>query len=159
MLKFRSFIERVFPRVQCAGTLPHWPPDISSGLSESDIENCYLSIIGHCMQRLLVPKSSIDVKVQRTGIASNGLTSFSGYIRVLRWDPVLTPVILQNIPVIEARVRDVAAASVMLQHTDFSGLWFQASSNIVGSPKVLMGLPAQVFQWQGGPRPPEPLTT
>jgi len=155
MLKFRGFIERAFPRLQATEA---WP-DVASGLNQADVESCYLSIIGHCMQRLLEPKSNIDVKVQRTGIAANGLPSFSGYIRILSWDPELTPAILQNIPVIDARVRDVAAASVILQHTDFAGLWFQASSKTAGSPKVLMGLPAQVYQWQSGPRPREPITT
>ncbi len=72
-------------------------------------------------------------------------------MRVVRWDPVVTPVLLQNMPVIDARVRKLVDASVILEHTHFAGLWFQAASTTEGAPSKLAGLPAEMIHQAGGP--------
>jgi hypothetical protein len=56
----------------------------------------------------------------------------------------VTPVLLQNMPVIDARVRKLANASMILEHTEFAGLWFQAGSSSKGSPTSLFGMPLEL---------------
>ena len=143
-----SFIDRVFskrrgPRAQASG--------VSSELTSSDIENYYLRIIIDCLKRMLVPSEAVEVGVRRAGIGPTGLTAYAGYVRMLRWDPVLTPVLLQNMPVIDARIRKVVDASVILEHTHFAGLWFQAISGTPGAPTTLVGMPAELVHQPGGP--------
>jgi hypothetical protein len=104
------------------------------------------------MRRMLVPDEDVEVSVHRAGTGPSGLSSFAGYVRLLRWDPIVTPVLLQNIPVIDARIRKVVGASVLLEHTHFAGLWFQATSAIEGSPTSLLGL-ASELKSQPGPVP------
>jgi hypothetical protein len=117
---------------------------ISSELTTSDIENYYFRIIADCLRRMLVPPDSIQIRVKRAGVGPSGLTAFAGYVRILRWDAVLTPVLLQNISVVDARIRKVVDASVILEHTHFAGLWFQATSGTQGAPQALGGiLPAE----------------
>jgi hypothetical protein len=139
----KKIINRVLGR---ASEFPPSPPAsvVSSQLTHSDIENYYLKIIAECLRRLLVPADSIEIGVKRSGTGPTGLTAFAGYVRILRWDPLLTPVLLQNAPVIDARIRKVVAASVILEHTHFSGIWFQATSSTLGAPKALVGLPAEI---------------
>jgi hypothetical protein len=93
---------------------------------------------------MLVPPDTIEVGVKRAGVGPSGLTAFAGYVRILKWDAVLTPVLLQNMPVIDARIRKVVDASVILEHTHFAGLWFQASDATEGAPKQLLGVPAEI---------------
>ena len=89
-------------------------------------------------------------RVRRAGVGPTGLTGFAGYVRILRWDPVMTPVLLQNLPVIDARIRKVVDASVILEHTHFAGLWFQATAHAENVPQALVGMPAElVHQPQG----------
>jgi hypothetical protein len=123
---------------------------VSSELSHSDIENYYLRIIVDCLRRMLVPVDSIEVGVKRSGSGPAGVPAFAGYVRITKWDPVVTPVLLQNMPVIDARIRKVANASVILEHTHFTGLWFQATSDTEGSPKALLGLPCELIHQPGG---------
>jgi hypothetical protein len=139
----KKMIKRVFARKPGG---PAAPPlsAVSSQLTHSDIENYYLKIIAECLRRLLVPADSIEIGVRRSGTGPAGLTSFAGYVRILRWDPLLTPVLLQNSPVIDARIRKVVDASVILEHTHFAGIWFQATSSTLGAPKLLVGLPAEL---------------
>ena len=123
---------------------------VSSELIASDIEKYYLRIIVDCLRRMLIPTESMEVGVKRSGIGPSGLTAFAGYVRLLKWDPVLTPVLLQNMSVIDARIRKVVRASVILEHTHFAGLWFQATSSTEGAPKVLVGLPRELVHQPGG---------
>ncbi|MEP6790514.1 MAG: hypothetical protein ABI907_04040 [Ramlibacter sp.] len=125
-------------------------PAVSSQLTTSDIEDYYLRIINDCLKRMLVPADAIELAVRRAGIGPGGLTAFAGYVRILKWDPVLTPVLLQNMAVIDARIRKVVAASVILEHTHFSGLWFQSTDSTEGAPRVLVGLPAELIHQSGG---------
>src|SRR6185369_11871940 len=108
------------------------------------IENYYLKIIAECLRRMLVPADAIEIGVRRSGTGPTGLTSFAGYVRILKWDAVLTPVLLQNMPVIDARIRKVVDASVILEHTHFAGLWFQATTATEGAPRQLLGMPAEL---------------
>jgi len=146
----KTIINRVFARKE----EPQHPPVshsvLSSELSTSDIENYYLRIIIDCLRRMLVPADNIEVGVKRAGVGPTGLTAFAGYVRILKWDAVLTPVLLQNMPVIDARIRKVVNASVILEHTHFAGLWFQATSSTEGAPKALIGLPAELIHQPGG---------
>ena len=137
----KSMIGRLFER-----KAPQLAASNSSQLTNSDIENYYLKILGECLRRMLVSPDSIDVEVRRAGTGPTGLTAFAGYVRILRWDPVLTPVLLQNMPVIDARIRKVVAASVILEHTHFVGIWFQATSSTQGAPKTLLGVPAEIVR-------------
>lgn len=121
---------------------------ISSELTTSDIETYYLRVITDVLRRMLVPADSVEVGVKRTASGQEGLPSFSGYVRILRWDPVM-PVLLQNLPVIDGRVRRIVAASVILEHTSFQGLWIQAASTIQGAPEVLTGMPAALVRQPG----------
>jgi hypothetical protein len=123
---------------------------VSSELTASDIENYYLRIIIDCLRRMLIPVDSMEVGVKRSGTGPTGLTAFAGYVRLLKWDPVLTPVLLQNMSVIDARIRKVVRASVILEHTHFAGLWFQATTATEGAPKVLEGLPRELVHSPGG---------
>ena len=59
--------------------------------------------------------------------------------------------LLQNLPVIDARVRKVVNASVILEGTHFAGLWFQAGSGTEGAPKSLLGLPCELIHQPGAP--------
>jgi hypothetical protein len=149
----KTIINRVFskkeePRPAAA---PH--SGVSSEMTTNDIENYYLRIIVDCLRRMLVPIDSVEVGVKRAGVGPTGLTAFAGFVRLLRWDPVLTPVLLQNMPVIDSRIRKVVDASVILEHTHFAGLWFQATSSAEGAPKALVGLPAELVHQAGaGPQ-------
>ncbi|MEO7391256.1 MAG: hypothetical protein ABIU58_03715 [Ramlibacter sp.] len=98
---------------------------------------------------MLVPSDSIYLRVRRSGTSAQGLTSFAGYVRILKWDPVVMPVLLQNLPVVDARVRKMVDASVILEGTHFSGLWFQANNDAAGSPKSLVGLPCELVHHAG----------
>lgn len=136
------------------------PPDpaaqhshLSSELSQGDLENYYLRIIQDCLKRLLVPADNIEVRVKRAGVGPSGLTAFAGYVRIRKWDPVLTPVLLQNMPVIDARIRKVVDASIILEHTHFAGVWFQATSKTEGAPRDLLGVPAELVHQPGGAVP------
>jgi hypothetical protein len=75
-------------------------------------------------------------------------------VRILKWDPVLTPVLLQNMPVIDARIRKVVDASIILEGTHFAGIWFQAAANTEGAPKTLLGIPAELVHQPGGATAP-----
>ena len=145
----KAMISRVFSRKEEASRSPVANSAVSSELTNSDIENYYLRIIADCLRRMLVPADSIEVGVRRAGTGPNGLTAFAGYVRILKWDPVLTPVLLQNIPVIDGRVRKVVNASVILEATHYAGLWFQATSSTEGAPTTLLGLPAELVHQPG----------
>ena len=146
----KTIINRVFPRKEESSPPAALPSHISSELTASDLENYYLRIIVDCLRRLLVPPDSMEVGVKRAGVGPNGLTAFAGYVRILKWDSVVTPVLLQNMPVIDARVRKVVDASMILEHTWFAGLWFQATANTEGAPKALLGVPAELVRQPGG---------
>jgi hypothetical protein len=146
-------IRRVFSK---EARQPHAPsqaasPALSSELSSIDLEHYYLRVIEDCLRRMLVPVDSIELRVRRTR-GPNKLPSFSGYVRILKWDPIVTPVLLQNLPVIDARIRKMANASVILEYTHFGGLWFQATSSTEGSPKALVGLPLEMIHMPGARR-------
>ncbi|MBC5763121.1 hypothetical protein [Ramlibacter albus] len=140
----KAMIGRLFARREAGSGAAN-----SSQLTNSDIESYYLKVIAECLRRMLVPAESIEIDVRRSGTGPTGLTAFAGYVRIVRWDPVLTPVLLQNMPVIDARIRKVAAASVILEHTHFAGIWFQATSSTVGAPKTLLGVPAEIVVTSG----------
>lgn len=123
---------------------------VSSELSHSDIEHYYLKVILDCLRRMLVSVDSIEVGVERTGLGPSGLSAFAGYVRILKWDPVVTPVLLQNISVIDACIRKTVNASFILEHTDFRGIWFQATSSTHGAPKALLGLPCELVHQPRG---------
>ena len=147
----KTIISKVFaPRKSRPAPPPAAPSHLTSELTASDIETYYLRIIVDCLRRMLIPVDSMEVGVKRTGTDPAGLTVFAGYVRLLKWDPVLTPVLLQNMSVIDARIRKVVRASVILEHTHFSGLWFQATSSTEGAPKVLVGLPCELVHQPGG---------
>jgi len=150
----RAIINRVFSR----GNGPvHSPPvnsAVSSELTTSDIEDYYLRVIADGLRRMLVPADHIEIAVRRSGTGPTGLIAFAGYVRILKWDPVFTPVLLQNMPVIDGRIRKVVDASVILEGTHFAGLWFQATTKTEGAPKVLMGLPCELIHQPGGGPPP-----
>jgi len=145
----KTMISRVFSKREEWSKVPPANSAVSSELSHSDIENYYLRIIVDCLRRLLVPVDSIEVRVRRSGAGPRALPAFAGYVRVIKWDPVVTPVLLQNMPVVDARIRKVADASVILEHTHFAGLWFQATSSTEGSPKALLGLPCELIHQPG----------
>jgi hypothetical protein len=146
----RAIIDRVFSRRDHPVHSPAPVSAVSSELTTSDIENYYLRIIVDCLRRMLVPADNIEVGVKRSGTGPTGLIAFAGYVRILKWDPVLTPVLLQNMPVIDGRIRKVVDASVILEGTHFAGLWFQATTSTEGSPKALMGLPCELIHQPGG---------
>lgn len=146
----KSIIGRVFPKKdeepRPRTAVAPQPEAVSSELTASDIENYYLRIIVDCLKRMMVPADTIEVGVKRSGTGPTGLAAYAGYVRLLRWDPLLAPVLLQNLPVIDARIRKVVAASVILEHTHFTGLWFTAHANIPGAPKALVGLPTELVR-------------
>ena len=145
----KGIIKRVFSRREELPRRAAPSSAVSSELTDSDIEKYYLSVISDCLKRMLVPPDSIEIAVRRSGTGPGGLTAVAGYVRILKWDPVLTPVLLQNLPVIDARVRKVVDASVLLEHTHFSGLWFKATSATEGAPTALAGLPAELVHQAG----------
>ena len=124
----------------------------SSGLMQLDIEHYYLRVINEAMRRMMVPDDSFEVGVRPVGAGPGGLDAFAGYIRIVRWDALATPVLLQNMPIIDQRVRKVVNASVLLEHTHFAGLWFQAGSAAHGSPTALLGFPVEVVHQARGVR-------
>ncbi|HEY0883921.1 MAG TPA: hypothetical protein VGE20_01485 [Ramlibacter sp.] len=140
----KPIFQRVLFGNRRKGRAPGASSSVSSTLTTRDIETYYLRVIGNCLKRMLIKEEDVQIGVRRTGTAASGLSSFAGYVRVLRWDPVVTPVVLQNLPVIDARIRKVVSASVLLEHTQFDGLWVQASSGTQGSPTSLLGLPAEL---------------
>ena len=145
----KTIINRVFARKEEPHGTPVPHSNLSSELSTSDIENYYLRIIVDGLRRMLVPSDNIEVGVKRAGVGPSGLTAFAGYVRIVKWDPVLTPVLLQNMPVIDARIRKVVDASMILEHTHFAGLWFQATAGTEGAPKNLLGVPAELIHQPG----------
>lgn len=156
----KSFIKRVMSGhpAEPSDPLPALRPadpsvSMSSELTTGDIENYYLKLIVDCLRRLLVPPDSIEVGVKRAGTGPGGMIAFAGYVRIRRWDAVLTPVLLQNMPVIDARIRKVVGASVILEGTHFAGVWFQAASATPGAPKELMGMPAELMHQPVGVPP------
>ena len=148
----KAMINRVFSKETRHPLLQTGNLAQSSELSTSDIESYYLHIVADCLRRMLVPADSIEVELRRSA-SSTGLPSFAAYVRILKWDPVVTPVLLQNLPVIDSRVRKLVAASVILEDTEFAGLWFQASSSAEGAPKSLLGLPLAMVHRSAGPKP------
>jgi len=140
----KAIIHRVFAKKEEPRHPPGHHSALSSELTTSDIENYYLRIIVDSLRRLLVPPDSIEVGVKRAGVGPSGLSAFAGYVRILKWDSTLTPVLLQNMSVIDARVRKVVNASVILEHTHFAGIWFQATAGTEGAPKQLLGVPAEI---------------
>jgi hypothetical protein len=149
----KAIIQRVFSKKEApvhAADAPGPPSVVSSELTTGDIENYYFRIISDGLRRMLVPADSISVQVRRAGKSSAGLIAFAGYVRILKWDPALTPVLLQNMPVVDARIRKVADASVILEGTHFAGLWFQATNAVEGAPKALLGMPCELVHQSGG---------
>jgi hypothetical protein len=146
----KTIIHRVFAKKD-EPQEPAAQSAISSELTTGDIENYYFRIIADCLRRMLVPPDSIQIRVKPAGVGPSGLTAFAGYVRIVRWDSVLTPVLLQNISVVDARVRKVVDASVILEHTHFAGLWFQATTATHGAPQSLAGLPAEFASELSGP--------
>lgn len=149
----KPIFERVLFPSRRKARRPGASSSVSSTLTTRDIETYYLRVIANCLKRMLIKEEDVQIGVKRTGTGPSGLSSFAGYVRVLRWDPVVTPVVLQNLPVIDARIRKVVSASVLLEHTQFDGLWFQASSSTQGSPTSLLGLPAEL-KYQSRPVSP-----
>jgi hypothetical protein len=148
----KTIIERVFAKRDEADALPQHST-VSSELTVRDIEAYYMRVIADVLRRMLVPADSIELGVKRSGTGHRGLIAFAGYVRILRWDPVLMPVLLQNLPVIDDRIRKVVAASVILEHTHFAGLWVQATSKAEGAPQNLTGMPAELIHQPGGAAP------
>ena len=141
----RGLISRMFGRHPRRPRPSAGVSGLSSELTSSDIESYYLRIIVDVLRRFLVASDSVEIGVKRTGAAGpDGLPAYAGYIRILRWEPIM-PVLLQNIPVLDARVRKIAEASVLLENTRFAGLWFQATSAVEGAPETLIGLPAELL--------------
>jgi hypothetical protein len=140
----KTIIHRVFAKKEGPDHAPMPVSAMSSELTTSDIENYYLRVIVDSLRRMLVPPETIEVGVKRAGVGPSGLSAFAGYVRILKWDSVLTPVLLQNMPVIDARIRKVVDASVILEHTHFAGLWFQATNATEGAPRQLLGIPAEI---------------
>lgn len=145
----KAVLKRLFSAAQPAAPAAATHSALSSELGASDIENYYLRIIRDCLVRMLVPADTIRVDVWRSGVSPAGVQVFAGYVRILKWDPVLTPVLLQNMPVIDGRVRKVARASVLLEGTAFAGLWFQATSATENAPTTLLGVPAEIIHQPG----------
>jgi hypothetical protein len=139
----KTFIRRVFGRNRAPAPSAH--SAVSSELTTSDIETYYLRVIADCLHRMLVAVDAIETTVKRSGTGPTGLIAFAGYVRILKWDPVVMPVLLQNLPVIDRRIRKLVDASVILEGTHFSGLWFQATSDTAGSPSTLVGLPTELI--------------
>lgn len=150
-----GIIDRFFTGRPTPDPVPreHRHAAVSSELTNSDIEDYYLRIITDGLRRMLVTPDSIEIGVRPSGSGPRGKQAYAGYVRILRWDPVLTPVLLQNMPVLDARIRSVAAASVILEHTHFAGLWFQATEDTRGAPSSLVGMPAELVR-QPGSEPP-----
>jgi len=146
----KTIIDRVFSKKDGADALPQHSV-VSSELTVRDIEAYYLRVIADVLRRMLVTPESIELGVKRSGTGHRGLMAFAGYVRILRWDPVLMPVLLQNLPVIDARIRKVVAASVILEHTHFAGLWVQASAKAEGAPQNLVGMPAELVVQPSAP--------
>ena len=140
----KAIIKRMFRAAEPTPAREAAHSAMSSELGTSDIESYYLSLIRDCLGRMLVSPDTIRVDVWRSGANARGQPMFAGYVRILKWDPVLTPVLLQNIPVIDGRVRRVAQASVLLEGTAFAGLWFQATSATENAPTTLLGVPAEI---------------
>jgi hypothetical protein len=141
-------INRVFSKRGDPDSSAVRPSALSSELSTSDIENYYLTVVVDCLRRMLLPLDSFEVRIRRSGVGPGGLSALAAYIRILKWNPVITPILLQNLPVIDGRVRKVVNASVILEATHFAGLWFQAGSCTEGSPKSLFGLPCELIHQQ-----------
>lgn len=146
----KAMISRVFSRGEGSARRAAGNSTVSSELSTSDIENYYLKVIADCLRRMLLPLDSFQVRVRRSGKGPAGMPAFAGYVRILKWDAVATPILLQNLPVIDGRIRKVVNASVILEGTHFAGLWFQASSGTEGSPKALLGMPCELIHQSGG---------
>jgi hypothetical protein len=139
----KSFLDRVFSRRSGQPRHTIALSGLSSELIAGDIENYYVRIIADCLRRLLVPPDSLEVGVRRAGVGPTGLTAYAGYVRIVKWDPVHTPVLLQNLSVIDARIRKTVEASVILEHTHFEGIWFQSTCRTEGAPRQLVGLPPE----------------
>ncbi|HXD40611.1 MAG TPA: hypothetical protein VN649_08610 [Ramlibacter sp.] len=145
----KAMLSRVFSRKEGPERPFGGTSTVSSELSNSDIENYYLRIICDCLRRMLLPLDSCQVRVRRSGTGPTGLVAYAGYVRILKWDAVVTPVLLQNLPVIDGRIRKVVDASVILEGTHYAGLWIQASSAAEGCPKALLGLPCELVHQPG----------
>jgi hypothetical protein len=123
---------------------------LSSEFTDHDIERYYFSLITDCLKRLLVAPEDMEVIVKRARVDRYGLSTYTAYVRILKWHPLVTPVLLQNMPIIDARVRRLVETSIILEQTHFAGLWFQSPSTAAGSPTSLMGLPLQLVHQPGG---------
>lgn len=145
-----GIISRVLSRT---GIAPHprlGNSTVSSEFTNRDIENYYFRIIRDCLKRMLVTDEDMEVIIRRARADRYGLSTFSAYVRILKWHPMVTPVLLQNMPVIDARIRRLIKASVILEQTHFAGLWFQVSSNAEGTPTSLLGLPFELVHQPRG---------
>lgn len=140
----QPLIERMLFRGRQRPSRPAVASAISSGLTTRDIENYYFRVVSGCLRRMLIREEDVEVTIMRAGTGPSGLSAFAGYVQILRWDPISTPVLLQNLPVMDARIRKVVNASVLLEHTEFAGLWFQATASTEGSPTSLLAMPTEL---------------
>lgn len=142
----RSILRKILSRMGEPATALFEVSEVSALSTEfnlSDIERYYERVIVNCLERMQVSMDSIEVDVKRIGAPPAGLPSFAGYVRILKWDPAATPLLLQNLSAIDARIRKVVKASFILEHTEFAGVWFQATSGTHGAPQALLGAPCQ----------------
>jgi hypothetical protein len=107
----------------------------SSDFHVEDIAAEYVGIIRKCFTALLVPLSHVEIDVRELGTTPEGRISYAAFVRMTRWDPQISPLVLVNSPVMERSIRKmVSRHAALASHSQFIGLWLRTPSQLEGAP-------------------------
>ena len=111
-----------------------FPPLIDEDLITYD----WARIIERGLVRLGMAEDSVAVEMRITGYLPKGLPCYSGFIKIVRWMPEVTPILLLNLPLIDERIRKDIQALDQHKQAHFAGLWIHASAHMRDAPPAFM---------------------
>lgn len=111
-----------------------FPPLVDEDLITYD----WARLIERSLERLGIADDSVSVEMRVTGYLPKGLPCYSGFIKIVRWMPQVTPVLLLNLPLIDERIRKDIQALDQGRQAHFAGLWVHASAHMRDAPPSLM---------------------
>ncbi len=102
---------------------------IDSEMIPSSISEDYETLIMECFVIMGVANDQIRVSVRPVGVNPAGLDVYAGFVKVVRWDPLVIEM-LSRMPMIEKRIDRRVRQSNLLRYSGFSGLWFRSPAGI-----------------------------
>lgn len=111
-----------------------FPPLVDEDLITYD----WARLIERSLERLGIADDSVSIEMRVTGYLPKGLPCYSGFIKIVRWMPQVTPVLLLNLPLIDERIRKDIQALDQGKQAHFAGLWVHASAHMRDAPPSFM---------------------